>query len=395
MSNKKSVRTYQRGKTWTYSFETARVAGKRRPVTKGGFPTEKDAYNAGITALANYVNGLRSTEPVKISYGDFIEKWLKEFYIHDVKQASYDQTTRLFRKHVIPELGHIKLVDISRSQVKLLLNKKAEEGYSKGYITQLRAIISKSLNVAVAEYEYIPSNPCIGLPLPKEARQRAPKPRIALTKEEQADLLEHFKYNINYYTAILIGLHCGLRIGEVMGLTWEDVDIDNKMLNVNKQLSHLKKVRIIDAPKYNSSRIISFDDQLAKVLKQLKKVRLEEKLRCSDYPDTIILEDHRNDKQLTDFDLIFRKANGIPFHRVSLDVALSKYGKETGKNIFFHLLRHTHCTDLIIAGAPPKAVQKRMGHKKIDLTLNLYTSLSTELDDQVKTIIDGNLYAGN
>ena len=393
MAKKKNVRTYRRGSTWTYSFETANVGGKRKPVTKGGFPTEEEAYKAGMTALADHINGLKRPEPVTISYGDFLDHWLRNVQIHEVKPKSYEAEEILCRKHIIPELGHIKLAELSRTSIKTFLIKKTEEGYSKSTITILKALITKSLRAAITEYNYISDNPARDITLPKAALKRKQNHRQALSKDDQARLLSYFPNGSNEYMAVLIGLHCGTRIGEAFALTWDDIDLDAGTLNIDKQIQNIGGRYVIDSPKYDSCRVITIDADLIKRLRLFRKTRLEEKLRTVDYPNTLIFEDLSCEGQLKEFDLIFRKANGLYFSRYAMSCALRRAQKYLDMSVDFHTLRYTHCTDLIIAGALPKAVQHRLGHKRIEITLNIYTSVTQELDDQVSEILNTRLYA--
>ena len=393
MAKKKNVRTYQRGKTWTFCFETKKVVGKRKPYTKGGFPTEEEAYKAGMAALADYVNGQTLAKEINISFGDFLLKWLENNYKHDVKEITYTSIYALTKKHIIPVIGNIALTDLSHINIKSFLAKKTDEGYSKATLQQLKGIITKALTAAIVEYNYISTNPAREVAIPKAGSRRVARKRIPITKAEQKTLLKACSDNRNLYTAVMIGLHCGLRIGETFALTWDDIDFDKKTIDINKQISYANHRMYVDAPKYNSVRVICIDDALIRALNKLKAEYLEEKLKCVDYPDKLLYEDDRADGALKKFDFIFRKTNGALYSRNLGTTHLKELKDELKMDVDFHTLRHTHCTDLISCGAPLKAVQQRMGHKNIDITMNIYTSVSKDMDDQVKSLLNTALYA--
>lgn len=393
MAKKKSVRVYQRGKTWTYSYETERVDGKRKPITKGGFATEEEAYKAGMAALSDFLNGIVTKEPVKISYGDFMIHWLENIYIHEVKKKSYITIFNVCKRHIIPGLGTIRLTDLSRVHIKDFLNKKTDEGYSRATIQFIKVIIGRSLKAAIKDYSYISENPARELPLPKTAQQRLPRTRIALTKEQQTYILNQFAPCSNEYIALMLGLHCGLRIGEAVAVTWDNIDFQNKTLNIDKQFSSSEGTPCIDYPKNNSQRIISIDDAMIELLKSLKNQRLKEKLKAAVYYDSLKYIDARHENEISDFDLILRKKNGVAYSIQMLYYQLRLLKKRLDFAFDFHTLRHTHCTELIAAGAPIKAVQKRMGHKNIELTLNIYTSVNDDMDRQLSDVMNVYLYA--
>lgn len=395
MAKKKNVRTYQRGKTWTYSFETTSVNGKRKPVTKGGFKTEEEAYKAGLLALAEFTNGLKKEAPVTISYGDFITDWLDRVYIHEVKPKSYSTVKVLCKKHIIPGMGNIKLTEVSHIKVKEFLNLKTSEGYAKSTITILRAIITRTLDSAIFDYNYLRDNPAKGVKLPSEAAKRTPHKRVALSKEDQERVLSGLDHSHPSYIAALIGLHCGLRIGEAFALTWDDIDFDNKNINVNKQILVRQGGLAVDNPKYDSCRIISVDNVLIATLRAFKKTQLEQSLKNLDYPKILYYEDLRNPGSLSPFNFIMRKSDGGLYHRSAMGLILRDLKKKLNIDIDFHTFRHTHCTDMITCGAPLKAIQKRMGHRNINVTLNIYTDISDQMESQVTEILNNYLYAKN
>ena len=390
MAKKKNIRTYQRGSTWTYSFETARVGGKRKPVTKGGFATEADAYKAGMIALADYVNGLKISRPVNISYGDFLNMWLKDMYIHEVRKTTYQAHMSLTRNHIIPKLGHVLLTDISVTHIKGFLNDLKLKGYTKKTLAAFKFVIVRSLNSAINDYGYIQINPARNVQLP---RIESPARKGTLTADDKKKLFEYFT-DINDRIALMLGLSCGLRIGEAFAVTWDDIDLDKKTITINKQIGIVDNRTIVSPPKNDSSnRVIPFDDQMLSEFKKLKKQRLKEKLKSNRYPDTLLYEDARINEELTSFDFIFRTSNGSLYHRYRLTEKIKQFRKETGIDVHFHLLRHTHCTDLITSGAPLPAIQKRLGHSSIKTTMEVYASVSTEQDEHLKDILNTGLYA--
>ena len=213
---------------------------------------------------------------------------------------------------------------------------------------------------------------------------------------------------------MMIGYRCGLRIGEVYALTWDDIDLEKKKLTVSKQIqwkqlprSEEEKQRsngskyakagfwYFSTPKCGSSRVIDMDTELTSLLqrernRQTKAATYFEERYNRYYEDT--------SKRITgnpvdrEVDFVCRRENGEYINLRTMQYTTQIIHQQLHLPEFdFHSLRHTHATMLVENGAPLKYVQRRLGHKKIDVTMNIYQHLTEALREKGNAIIE-NMY---
>lgn len=199
--------------------------------------------------------------------------------------------------------------------------------------------------------------------------------------------------------AFQIGYYTGLRIGEVCGLTWQDIDLENLYLTVRRSLtySNVRKGTVIGPTKRKKIRTVDFTTTLAKILKAAKKQQEQNRLTygelsCQNYY-TIGKDRNRTyydvhclpvtekvSEEMNELDLVCVRHNGAFISQKSIsDMCLTFRKKIEGIGEFhFHKLRHTYSTKLIASGAPPKDVQELLGHSDLSTTMNIYTHGSRE-----------------
>lgn len=198
----------------------------------------------------------------------------------------------------------------------------------------------------------------------------APKPKKAkikyLNKEELNYLLKTAEsYNKWMYFFIKFTSFTGMRRGEVLGLSWADVELHNKIIRVQQTLVQKSGEGSIikETPKTNSSRrSITIENNIIDMLKTIRKIQNERQLLLGK-------------KYNTNHNLVFCKQNGERYYPSTVDRKFKKVLKKTKLNpkLNIHSLRHTHATLLLKAGVNPKIVQERLGHSSIRETLDTYS----------------------
>lgn len=242
-------------------------------------------------------------------------------------------------------------------------------------------------------------NPCGGVEVPKTKT----KPIRVLTVEEQREVLEHAKGRI-HENLIQVALGTGMRGGELLGLTWADVDFQRREISVNKTLVHIKDMETkkyvfkYQEPKTkNSVRTIPMQDSVYRALKRQRIQLKEMQLSCKKWKP---LEGFEN--------LVFVGKNGKPITEHTFQVTLNWIEKAINKerekkaeenktefipipHFYPHALRHTFATRCFEAGIEAKVVQEFLGHYSIAITLDLYTHVT---DNKAKSAMDKlqNLY---
>lgn len=170
---------------------------------------------------------------------------------NSLKQSTYLSYESYIRVHLKPALGDIQLRDLSSRLLQQYYNYKAEtEGLSPKTITNINLFLHKALSYAVTE-GYIPSNPAASINL-----SRGNKPQIEiLTRDEQAQLIRA-SYQHRYSVFIRLVLFTGLRLGELLGLRWEDLDMKANLLHIRRTLNRLNKVKKPTAPGEKRTEIV-------------------------------------------------------------------------------------------------------------------------------------------
>lgn len=375
------VQVYKRA-TWRYRFEAAPVGGKRRRVEKSGFRTKKEALVAGTKAYNEYLNVGRTFVPSEISVADYLDEWL-ELRKPELRPNSIRIYSQRIKMQIKPALGKYKLSAITAADIQRLINDLFMQGVSRETIAGVKSVLTNALKYAVEPMGYLQHAPIDGVKLPSR-RVRPPVPprtrvREPITPADWMQIKELISGKSGYL-AFVIGYHTGMRAGEVLGLSWEDIDFDNRTLHVRHQQQRLEKGIFITEPKYESSRIISMDGALiAELLNEKRRQQHLTALLDEQYPRYTY---DASDKlsiggEGTPFDPVCRRQGGLVLRYASILYCISLVHKNLElPNFDFHTLRHTHATMLVSAGISPLLVQERLGHKNIQVTLGLYASLT-------------------
>lgn len=200
------------------------------------------------------------------------------------------------------------------------------------------------------------------------------KSRQALTQEQEERLLTYIQSDVCYrkhYDEIIVLLRTGLRISEFCGLTVNDLDFKNRIINVDHQLIKVSKIGyVVQPPKSeNGIRQIPMSDEVYRAFKNiLKNRKIQKDFVIDGYKDFLFINRNGNPQVSVNYEAMFRNL---------IDKYNSK-NKEQLPRITPHVMRHTFCTRLANAGMNPKALQYVMGHSNITITLNLYAHASLE-----------------
>ena len=162
------VTCMKRGNYWQYRFEGAKIGGKRKRFTKGGFATKKEAMQAGTKALAEYNNSGLAFIPSEISFSDYLDFWMKEYCKINLKEDTCAGYQKRIKNHIRPALGHYKLKSLSPAVIQSFLNDKFNAGYSRNSLIALKSILSGSLTYAIEPLGFIQTNPASMVKLPSK-----------------------------------------------------------------------------------------------------------------------------------------------------------------------------------------------------------------------------------
>ena len=355
----------KKGVRWGFVIELGKVDGKRKRMQERGFITKKAAQEAYHKVKLEFENGgvIKENE---ISLSDFLDEWYKDYVLLNCKyhtQLSYINTI----KHLKKDIGKYKLKNLSPSMIQKYINEKFKNGASESSLKLFKVIFKTALKYAIYPCKYIKENPVENVTIPKRNKEVKKPETITL---EQFDYILSLIKQRHYKIAFLIAFHTGMRESEVCGLTWENVDLENNILYVKYNLIYYNKHKIeLSTPKTKSSyRKISFGDTL-------KNILINEKNAQSKF------ESHYREYYYRKHDLVCCFENGRPISPQNLAkfcwTSLPKKGLYFKFN--FHMLRHTHATLLLEAGANIVDVSKRLGHNNTSITLDVYSHATKKM----------------
>jgi integrase len=176
------------------------------------------------------------------------------------------------------------------------------------------------------------------------------------------------------YAGIWLLAATGMRLGELLGLRWTDVDLDASALSVRQSLIAVHHVTRIETPKNGKARALRLDPTTVAILRAHKARQSAERLAWG--------------SAWTDSGLVFTREDGVLLHPDTFSKMFRKLSEAAGvRPIRLHDVRHGYATLALKAGTHPKVVQQRLGHSSIMVTLDIYSHVPDELDDQAATVL--------
>lgn len=317
-------------------------------------------------------------------------------------QTGYEM---IIRNHIKPTFGIYKLKSLTPALLQEFINNKYLTGISKHHLTNIITVLSGSLKYAVHPCKFIKDNPMQYVKYPKYEHSKLEIDHKIIIPEEFERIIERFPAGTTFYIPIMIGYYTGCRIGEVMGLTWDDIDLEKGTIDVNKIIYKRKPNWYFGSTKTKSSvRNIKIGKTLIDVLKNHKKWQAENRLKYGQHyiQQYEVEEMDVNEKLRRIYSLSLSVDAGVmqPINMVCtkedggmVTPDTFKYASRVihyslGILFNFHSLRHTHATTLIENGANVKDVQTRLGHANIETTLGTYTHSTEKMAEQSVDIFE-------
>lgn len=363
----------KRGDKWYYSFELAKVNGKRKRIERVGGKTKRDAEKALRTALMELDTTGRYHELSELSFSDYLDQWMRDYVKINLKYNTQLSYNKIIENHLRPALGFYKLKNLSPHQLQEFINSKKLAGYKKSTTALIFNVLSRALKYAVQPCGFLKTDPSQYVKLPKY-NELHDEIKI-LTPDQFQTLLSAFPRGTNYHFILLLGYHTGMRVGECLALTWEHIDFAKKTIKIRQTMIDKKKILVPEFPKTKASiRDIPFGKTLENILKDHKKWQKENQLR---YGTSYIF----NHFLCTD-----SYGKNINFNQIR---SLSIYcERNLGFKFNFHMLRHMHATLLIANGADLKDVSRRLGHANLATTADIYAHVTKQMQDKTVSILE-------
>jgi integrase len=327
-------------------------------------------------------------EPHKITVEGWLDTWLKEYKKDNIRPTTYSSYEYIVRVHIKPNLGKALLRELRPEQVQKFYNERKASGLSSRTVRYIHTVLHEALEQAVKN-NLVVRNVCKATTLPK---QEKPEMRVLSVEEQNRfmNALSADKMGIIFK----LDLATGMRKGELLALTWNNVDFKEGVIRVTRSLSRTrvnfdwesketKTAIIIQKPKTKKGeRTIPLFDAIMLDLKRYREAEREKFINLG-WDDIKIKQHFKNG-------LVFTNELGGYIEPRNLSrkfYSLLKAAEIPRANV--HCLRHSFATRLLEMGVSPKVVQEILGHSTITLTLDTYSHVMPELKKDAVDKISG------
>lgn len=323
---------------WLIQYRYTDWQGRRRKSTKRGFLTKREAeeWLRSFLAVSQCNINMKFSDFLKLYYRD-MEKRLREYTMRTKKY--------IMEMKILPYFGEKRVSEITPADVRQWQNILIQEGYAETYLRTIHNQLAAVFNYGVKYYD-LKSNPCTKAGCMGKANAEK---MDFWTKQEFMGFIRATDYEPHSYMIFMLLYWTGMRIGEAFALTPNDIDIDSKVISISKSYQRIAKRDVITQPKTpKSKRKIKISGFLTKELKR--------------YMESQGI--HNKEERLftiTRYQLLCDMKKGIQASGV--------------KNIRLHDFRHSHASLLVELGFSPLEIAERLGHEKIETTLNTYSHL--------------------
>lgn len=349
--------------------------GSRARKTKTIHGTLKEVEIA-LAEFVTQVNHGLVPEGKHLTFEEFYHIWAKNYGEKELSPTTYKRYVRMLETRILPFLGpfvldKIKPTDLMQlydmleqdTQIKRLAKNNGErtlKPLSKKTILEHHRLISSMLHKAVY-WQLIVANPAERVQPPRTQKAKRPCYNDEQCRALLKGLNELEPKDIKYKVAIILDVFTGMRLGELMGLEWEDVDFKNQEITINKSSLYLPEKGVFTkSPKTDSSyRNVSIPDSVVEMLQEYKLWYDNQKEQCGEF--------WNNSNRL------FVQDDGSPMFPDTVSKWFKKFIQQIGLPVInFHGIRHTNATLLVSQNVDIAAISARLGHASITTTLKFY-----------------------
>lgn len=333
--------------------------GKRKYLYRA---TQKEARTALRGALRDLDSGLDIGAPTQ-TVAAFLSSWLEETAKPTIRPKTYASYKQVIRLYVAPSLGSIVLDKLNPAHVQRMMATMTARGLKPRTVGYARSVLRLALGCAV-KWSILNRNVATLVKPPRQVKTR-PQP---LSAAEAHALIDHARSaDDRLWPLLTTAVLTGLRIGELSGLRWRDVDLDTATLTVRHTLHRLQGIWTFSEPKTTrSARTLSLPPDVVDALRFVRARQTVERLASGD--------------RWLDLDLVFNTSKGTPIepsnvngrlHKLLDDVGLPRQG--------MHALRHCCASLLAAQGEDLRTIMEQSGHSQISLTADLYVHLTPSI----------------
>lgn len=321
------------------------------------------ACTAALRAAMNDVDNGIWQKPSMMTVSEWLEIWLKD-YQGDNSELTVLKYRSIARNNYVPTIGTVKLTKLSPVHIRRFLTAMKAKDLSQVTISNYLRILKTALNAAV-EAKLIKESPANGISI---SRGKV-KSFHVVDKAMFPDFIRAAN-ETKYGNELALMLYTGLRVGELRGLRWSDIDFAANTMSISRQL-HPKSQssKRITSPKYDEERTIHLPQPAITVLKAQRVKQNEQRLAAgSEWVENEVTHD-----------LVFRMETGAEHGEKTIFDAVRNVGSAIGiPSLHPHDLRHSYAVAALRSGADVKSVQHNLGHKTSSMTVDIYAAYSED-----------------
>ena len=337
--------------------------------------TRQDVAKKLTKAMADRDGGL-VFDAGALTLGEYLDRWITDSVRDTVRQRTWERYESIVRVHIKPALGGVKLKALTPTHVRGLYREKLDAGLASRTVQYIHTTLHKALKEAVAD-GLIPRNVTEAVKAP---RAKGKEINALSPAQARAFLEAASEANDRFEALYVLAVTAGLREGELLGLRWDDLDLDAGTLSVRRTLSEARSGRFFEAPKNGKGRSIRLTKQTVEALRSHRKRQNEQRLGLGTL--------------WQDKGLVFPAQAGTPMNAKNLTARSFKPLLERAglpRTVRLHDLRHTCATVLLGKGVHPKIVQELLGHATIAITLDTYSHVLPNMQGEAVTAMESAL----
>lgn len=356
-----------------YFFHRLRHKNLRKP---------RDIYGKTVAELEEKIKKIeyeldRGVTSEKAYFGVYMDRWLNTIHIIGKKQGTVKRYLSIYEKHIKDKsICNIQLKNLTALDVQDHYSKLVAEGISKNTLEFLSLLINGCIRYAYGQEKIIKDfTRFITIPDAKQKQENARRASRALLPEEEEKLLKACNGD-PFEILILTALNSGLRLGELLALSWEDIDLDKQIINVTKTYSQKFKDNPVGTPKTQSSiRQVPIPSFLIKALKNHK---------LSQNKNRLLYANKYENKNL-----VFCNDIGNYLSSTTISRKLKLFAEKSKiASINMHDFRDTYATKLYYETRDLKMIQILLGHSTLATTADIYTQVSVDEASKYVKILD-------